>query len=79
MISCVTDATLNNVMSILLRTAGGQQHALPGLPVSIFSADGDTQKRKRSGRFNENGARLSFYQKNSDQFVQIEAYSAQTH
>lgn len=50
MISCVTDATLNNVMSILLRTAGGQQHALPGLPISIFSADGDNSEKKEIGQ-----------------------------
>lgn len=46
-ISCVTDATLNSVMNILLRMAGGRQHALLGFPVSIFSADGDTQKREK--------------------------------
>lgn len=72
-ISCVTDSTLNNVMNILLRMAGGRRHALLGFPVSIFSADGDTQKGEKDG------ARLSLYKRNSDQFIQIEAYSAQTH
>lgn len=47
MISCVTDATLNNVMNILLRMDGGRRHALLGFPVSIFSADGDTQKGEK--------------------------------
>lgn len=65
-------------MAILLRMAGGRQHARLGFPVSVFSADGDTQKRERLGGFNKDGARLSFYKRISDQFTQIKAYSAQT-